>query len=112
MAQQYTPEQIQAILNENAKLREIAASKSKLSVKIGEKGGLCVYGLQSRFPVTLYVEQWERLIEFVPTLQAFIQANEGSFKRGKDDARFGANQTAATLNPAAAAKIFTANGAK
>jgi len=53
----------------------------KITYKIGDKGGLCVYGLNVRFPVTLYVEQWERLIADLPALQAFIKANSAKFTR-------------------------------
>lgn len=57
---------------ENAKLRE--ARNSKLSFKVSEKGALSVYGL-GRFPVTLYVGQWSRLIEIIPSLKAFMSEN-------------------------------------
>ena len=58
-----------------------AAQKRALSFKVSEKGALSVYGLHSRFPVTLYVEQWERLIAVLPTLQVFMRANEGVLSR-------------------------------
>ena len=69
--------------------REIAALKAqlaatpagKLSFKVGEKGGISVFGLNARFPVTLYVQQWERLIAAIPDLQAFMTANEASLSR-------------------------------
>jgi hypothetical protein len=57
---------------ENAKLKE--ARHKSLSFKVSEKGALSVYGL-GRFPVTLYRGQWERLIEIIPQLQAFIAEN-------------------------------------
>lgn len=43
-------------------------------MKVSEKGALSVYGL-GRFPVSLYRGQWERLIQVIPQLQAFIEAN-------------------------------------
>lgn len=46
----------------------------KLSMKVSEKGGLSVYGLQ-RMPVTLYAQQWERLLGHVDDIKAFIKAN-------------------------------------
>jgi hypothetical protein len=55
---------------ENSKLRE--ARNAKLSLKVSEKGGLSCYGL-GRFPVTLYAQQWTRLLDFAETIRAFIQ---------------------------------------
>lgn len=57
--------------------KAIFERKNKLTAKIGAKGGISVYGM-GRFPVTLYKEQWERLIGFVPELQAFIEANKAN----------------------------------
>mgnify|MGYP001610854526 FL=1 len=53
-----------------------AASKSAgtLACKVSEKGALSVYGLQ-RFPVTLYREQWDRLIAAIPEIKAFMAAH-------------------------------------
>ncbi len=50
-----------------------------LSLKISEKGGLSVYGL-GRFPVTLYKEQWIRLLDLADEIRAFIKANERQLK--------------------------------
>ncbi len=50
-----------------------------LSLKISEKGGLSVYGL-GRFPVTLYKEQWIRLLDLSDEIRAFIKANERQLK--------------------------------
>lgn len=47
-------------------------SAAKLRFKVGEKGGVSVFGINSRFPVTLYKDQWHRLIEAIPALQAFM----------------------------------------
>jgi hypothetical protein len=56
-----------------------AMAKKTLHCKVGAKGGISVYGF-GRFPVTLYKEQWSRLIEFVPELQAFIAEHEAELK--------------------------------
>lgn len=45
-----------------------------ISVKVSTKGAVSVYGLQ-RFPVTLYAEQWERLLAKSDAINAFIEAN-------------------------------------
>ena len=46
-----------------------------LEFRVGEKGGVSVYGL-GRFPVTLYYEQWTRLLEAVPQLRTFLEENK------------------------------------
>jgi hypothetical protein len=46
---------------------------------VGEKGGVSVYGL-GRFPVTLYYEQWVRLLEAAPQLHEFLESNKASGK--------------------------------
>lgn len=49
-------------------------SQSKLSFKVTEKGACSVYGL-GRFPVTLYASQWDRLIEAMSSIKAFLNTN-------------------------------------
>lgn len=62
-------------------LAEIEKPKrGSLYCKVSEKGALSVYGLQ-RMPVTLYVEQWQRLLEFADDIREFIKDNDSSFKR-------------------------------
>jgi hypothetical protein len=48
-------------------------------MKVSEKGGLSVYGL-GRFPVTLYREQWEKLLDMADEIRAFIRDNGTSLK--------------------------------
>jgi hypothetical protein len=50
-----------------------------VSMKVSEKGGVSVYGL-GRFPVTLYKEQWRRLLDMADDIRAFIAENEGKLK--------------------------------
>jgi len=50
-----------------------------LSLKVSEKGGLSVYGL-GRFPVTLYKEQWVKLLGFAGEIESFIKENESQLK--------------------------------
>ena len=59
---------------------ESARPSSSLRCKVSAKGACSVYGLQ-RMPVTLYVEQWERLIQFVPELAAFLKEHNAQLKR-------------------------------
>ena len=49
------------------------------SMKVSEKGGVSVYGL-GRFPVTLYQEQWLKLLDMADEIRAFIQENQPSLK--------------------------------
>ena len=62
---------------ENESLRTAKASSGTLSLKVSEKGAVSVYGM-GRFPVTLYREQWEKLLAQAPKIQAFIHANAAS----------------------------------
>jgi hypothetical protein len=68
-----SPDDIAKMINT---LASAAAAKSKLSFKVGAKGGLSVFGLNSRFPVTLYIQQWERLFAVKDELFAFAKAND------------------------------------
>lgn len=62
---------------ENESLK--AKGKKSFSLKIGEKGGVSVYGF-GRFPVTLYKEQWEGLLDKADEIRAFIAANADKLK--------------------------------
>lgn len=61
-------------------LEENKPQRGQLYCKVSEKGGLSVYGLQ-RMPVTLYVEQWQRLLAFADEVKAFIAENDAKLKR-------------------------------
>jgi hypothetical protein len=62
---------------ENERLRRQEAGGLRL--KVSEKGALSVYGL-GRFPVTLYKEQWRRLLAQAETITQFIADNEAALK--------------------------------
>jgi len=64
-----------------AELENQVGSKKQgsLEFKVGEKGGVSVYGL-GRFPVTLYYEQWVRLLDSAEGLRAFLEENKGKLK--------------------------------
>ena len=49
-------------------------------MKVSEKGGVSVYGL-GRFPVTLYMEQWEKLLALADELKTFIADNQDKLKK-------------------------------
>jgi hypothetical protein len=50
-----------------------------LEFRVSEKGGVSVYGL-GRFPVTLYYEQWSRLLDQTDQLRAFLEENKSKLK--------------------------------
>lgn len=62
---------------ENEALKK--TGRGKLSMKVSEKGALSVYGM-GRFPVTLYKEQWLRLLAVADDIKAFIETNNESLK--------------------------------
>jgi len=69
--------ELERLRNENAALRKGAATG--VTMKVSEKGALSIYGM-GRFPVTLYKEQWLKLLEMSDDIRAFIVANEGQLK--------------------------------
>lgn len=69
---------LEALAAENEALKKAAANEGS-RLKVSEKGALSVYGL-GRFPVTLYKEQWRRLISWVREIEAFLDANDAILK--------------------------------
>jgi len=54
-----------------------------VSLRVSEKGGVSVYGL-GRFPVTLYKEQWTKLLAMADEIRAFIKDNDSRLKTKGD----------------------------
>jgi hypothetical protein len=69
--------ELERLRAENESLKK--AGRGKLAMKVSEKGALSVYGM-GRFPVTLYKEQWLRLLTMADEIKAFIAANDASLK--------------------------------
>ena len=69
--------ELERLRRENATLKRGASSGIRL--KVSEKGAVSVYGM-GRFPVTLYKEQWTRLLDMADQIRAFIAANESQLK--------------------------------
>ena len=69
--------ELERLRKENEALKK-GASKG-ISRKVSEKGGLSVYGL-GRFPVTLYKEQWKKLLDMSDEIRNFIAANDADLK--------------------------------
>jgi hypothetical protein len=70
--------EIDRLRAENETLKKPA--RGQLSLKVSEKGALSVYGL-GRFPVTLYREQWEKLLGMTDSIRQFIVDNDGQLKK-------------------------------
>jgi hypothetical protein len=70
--------EVERLRQENASLKK-SASRG-LSMKVSEKGGLSVYGM-GRFPVTLYKEQWLKLLDLSDEIRAFIAAHDAELKK-------------------------------
>jgi hypothetical protein len=67
-----------------AKVEAQAAKKERpISFKVSRKGAVSVYGL-SRFPTTLYPNQWEKILAQADAMRAFIRANDGQTVTGTD----------------------------
>ena len=69
--------ELERLRQENAALKK--GGTSGLRLKVSEKGGVSLYGM-GRFPVTLYKEQWLRLLDMADEIRTFIAANEAALK--------------------------------
>lgn len=73
--------ELERLRAENERLKQ---SKTRaVSLKVSDKGGVSVYGL-GRFPVTLYKEQWSKLLDMADEIRAFIKENEAKLKTKGD----------------------------
>lgn len=74
--------QVAMLMQQNAALAAMVQERGerKLTLKVSEKGALCVYGL-GRWPVTLYASQWEKLLPMADEIKAFIAANADKLTR-------------------------------
>jgi hypothetical protein len=70
--------ELERLRAENEALKQ-GPKRGSLSLKISEKGGLSVYGL-GRFPVTLYKEQWLKLLGISDEIKAYIEENNQKLK--------------------------------
>jgi hypothetical protein len=77
MADEDVKAELERLRKENAALKKEASSNIRM--KVSEKGALSVYGM-GRFPVTLYKEQWVKLLDMADAIRAFIAANDGALK--------------------------------
>jgi hypothetical protein len=80
MSENASEGEIERLRAENAKLKQQMVKAGALSFRVSEKGAVSVYGL-GRFPVTLYQEQWDKLLGHVDELRRFIESNRASLKK-------------------------------
>ena len=77
MSDEDMKQELERLRNENAALKQGAAKG--ISMKVSEKGGLSIYGL-GRFPVTLYKEQWKKLLDISDDIRAFLAEHDAELK--------------------------------
>lgn len=77
MADEDLRAELERLRKENESLKKGAIRG--VSLKVSEKGGVSVYGL-GRFPITLYKEQWAKLLEMSDQIKAFIAENDAQLK--------------------------------
>ena len=81
MAEEDLKAELERLKTENERLKQ--QHSRGVTLKVSEKGGVSVYGL-GRFPVTLYKEQWTRLLEMADDIRRFIKENESRLKTKGD----------------------------
>jgi hypothetical protein len=69
--------ELERLRAENERLKK--RGERATSLKVSEKGGVSLYGL-GRFPVTLYKEQWAKLLDMAEDVRAFIKENDAKLK--------------------------------
>jgi hypothetical protein len=77
MAEEDVKAELERLRAENARLK--GQHGRGISLKVSEKGALSVYGL-GRFPVTLYKEQWQKLLAAADDIRAFLKDNDAHLK--------------------------------
>ncbi len=77
MADEDVQSELARLRAENETLKQ--RRNSAISMKVSEKGAVSVYGL-GRFPVTLYQEQWTKLLAMTEQIKAFIEENKAQLK--------------------------------
>ena len=70
--------ELERLRSENAALKK--GVSTSIRMKVSEKGAVSIYGM-GRFPVTLYKEQWLKLLDMSDDIRTFIAANEGQLKK-------------------------------
>ena len=77
-------EELERLRRENEELKQSRKRGGALNLKVSQKGAVSLYGM-GRFPVTLYKEQWLKMLDFAEEIRAFVKANEGQLKTKGED---------------------------
>jgi hypothetical protein len=85
MADEDLRAKVERLEAENAALKSRSLKGASL-LKVSEKGGVSVYGL-GRFPVTLYKEQWAKLLDMAEDIRTFIHEHDAELKTKEEKAR-------------------------
>ena len=80
MAEDDLKAELERLKAENERLK---SQRGRASLKVSEKGGVSVYGL-GRFPVTLYKEQWTRLLAMADDIRTFIKEHDADLKTKRE----------------------------
>jgi hypothetical protein len=80
MSEDDVRKELERLQAENERLKRDRTKAGGVSFRVSEKGAVSVYGL-GRFPVTLYQEQWDKLLGHVEELRQFIEENRASLKK-------------------------------
>ena len=78
MSDQDLQAEIERLRKENEALKQ--TTTKAVSLKVSEKGGVSLYGL-GRFPITLYQEQWLKVLDMAGEIRTFIDANKAQLKK-------------------------------
>ena len=87
MSEEDVRAELERLRAENDRLKQLQGGRT-ISLRVSEKGGVSLYGLM-RFPVTLYKEQWVKLLDMADEIRAFIRTNEAKLKTKESGAPAG-----------------------
>ena len=79
MADESIEAELERLRAENERLKA-RRKPGEISLRVSQKGGVSVYGL-GRFPVTLYREQWDKLLGMADEIRKFISENDHALKK-------------------------------
>lgn len=74
------PSELETLRSKLAAAEAKLAKKATITMKVSEKGALSLYGLNAKWPVTLYKEQWHTVIRMAPAIVDFLAANDHLLK--------------------------------
>lgn len=107
----YTQAEMDQLIADNLALREQLARRTTLGLKVGSKGTVSLSGINGPRPVSLYADQWIRVLEYGSVIEQFIDDNDHMLARKADTvteaaAKQAARDAAGILRPEEAAKQY------